>query len=88
MRQYKKTVEDISEDQLEQTFRINIFSQFYIVKHALPHMQTGSCGIINTASVTAYKGKPELIDYSSTKGCDCVVHEKFIPTAQGQRNKG
>ncbi|HNP21726.1 MAG TPA: SDR family oxidoreductase [Panacibacter sp.] len=63
----QKTVEDISEDQLEQTFRINIFSQFYIVKHALPHMQSGSC-IINTASVTAYKGKPELIDYSSTKG--------------------
>lgn len=62
-----KSLEDISEDQLERTFRINIFSQFFIVKHALPHMHEGS-SIINTTSVTAYKGNPRLIDYSSTKG--------------------
>mgnify|MGYP000496985588 CR=1 FL=1 len=61
------SVEDISADQLQYTFKVNIFAQFYLVKHALPHMQKGS-NIINTASVTAYKGKQILLDYSSTKG--------------------
>jgi NAD(P)-dependent dehydrogenase (short-subunit alcohol dehydrogenase family) len=61
------SIEDISSSQLEQTFRTNIFSQFYIVKAALTHFKEGS-SIINTASVTAYKGNPQLLDYSSTKG--------------------
>lgn len=58
---------EISNEQLEKTFRTNIFSCFYLVKAALPHMKKGSC-IINTTSVTAYKGHPILIDYSATKG--------------------
>ncbi len=58
---------DISDAQLEDTFRTNIFSFFYMTKAALPHMRPGAA-IINTASVTAYRGTPVLIDYSATKG--------------------
>jgi NAD(P)-dependent dehydrogenase (short-subunit alcohol dehydrogenase family) len=57
----------ISEKQLERTFRTNIFGMFFLTQAALPHLKKGST-IINTASVTAYKGHPILLDYSSTKG--------------------
>lgn len=60
-------IEDISAYQLERTFRTNIFSMFHFVKAALPHLQEGST-IINTSSVTAYRGSKHLIDYASTKG--------------------
>ncbi len=63
----KKSVRNISQDQLRRTFDTNIFSMFYIVKAATPHLKKGSA-IINTASVTAYKGNPLLLDYSATKG--------------------
>ena len=63
----QQSIEDISCEQLERTFRTNIFSMFYLSKAALPHLAEGSA-IINTTSVTAYKGSPELLDYSSTKG--------------------
>lgn len=61
------SITDISAEQLERTFRTNIFSMFYLVKAALPHLSDGDT-IINTTSVTAYRGSPELLDYSSTKG--------------------
>jgi NAD(P)-dependent dehydrogenase (short-subunit alcohol dehydrogenase family) len=61
------SIEKISAEQLERTFRTNIFAMFYLVKAALPHLKEGAA-IINTTSVTAYKGNPQLIDYSSTKG--------------------
>jgi NAD(P)-dependent dehydrogenase (short-subunit alcohol dehydrogenase family) len=60
-------LEDISSKQLEKTFRTNIFSYFYIAKAALLYLGKGSA-IINTTSVTAYRGSPHLLDYSSTKG--------------------
>ena len=63
----QQSIEAISSEQLERTFRSNIFSMFYLVKAALPHLQEGAC-IINTASVTAYQGSPQLLDYSATKG--------------------
>jgi NAD(P)-dependent dehydrogenase (short-subunit alcohol dehydrogenase family) len=61
------SIEQISAEQLERTFRTNIFAMFYLVKAAMPHLKQGST-IINTTSVTAYKGSPQLLDYSSTKG--------------------
>jgi len=63
----KKSLDEISSEQLERTFRTNIFSYFYMTKAALRHLKEGAT-IINTTSVTAYRGSPQLLDYSSTKG--------------------
>ena len=63
----QERLEDISEDQLEQTFRTNIFAHFFMTQAALPHLGEGA-SIINTTSITAFHGHPALIDYSSTKG--------------------
>jgi NAD(P)-dependent dehydrogenase (short-subunit alcohol dehydrogenase family) len=63
----KESVGDISEEQLENTFRTNIFGYFFFVKAALPHLGEGGA-IINVTSVTAFRGSPGLLDYSSTKG--------------------
>ena len=65
----REKLENISAEQLERTFRTNIFGYFFLTKHAVPHLKEGSA-IINTVSVTAYKGAPELLDYSSTKGAE------------------
>lgn len=60
-------VEDISEEQLDRTFRTNIYGYFYMVQAARPYLEEGSA-IINTTSITAFEGNPLLLDYSSTKG--------------------
>jgi len=62
-----KGLEEISTDQLVKTFTTNIFAYFWLSKAVLPHLKKGSC-IINTSSVTAYRGSEHLIDYASTKG--------------------
>ncbi len=61
------TIEDIPSGQFEQTFRTNLFSMFYLTKAAMRHLKAGA-RIINTTSVTAYRGSSHLLDYSSTKG--------------------
>lgn len=62
-----KTITDITDEHLEETFSVNILSMFRITRAAMPYMKEGSC-IINTTSITAYEGSPELLDYSATKG--------------------
>lgn len=63
----RKSIEEISTAQLHRTFHTNIYSMFYMTKSALKHMRKGS-SIINTTSITTYRGSPDLLDYSSTKG--------------------
>ena len=64
----KRSIEEISEKQLEKTFRTNIFSYFFMAKACLKDLQINQGIIINTASVTAYRGSDHLLDYSATKG--------------------
>jgi len=63
-----ESIADITAEQLERTFRTNIFSFFYMTKAALPYLTNGKGCVINTSSVTAYRGSPALLDYSATKG--------------------
>jgi len=63
----QKSIEKITDRQLTKTFRTNVFAMFYLTKAACKHLRAGSA-IINTTSVTAYKGSPHLLDYSATKG--------------------
>jgi NAD(P)-dependent dehydrogenase (short-subunit alcohol dehydrogenase family) len=63
----QESIEKITPEQLERTFRTNIFSMFYLTSAALPYLEKGSA-IINTTSVTAYRGSPTLLDYAATKG--------------------
>ncbi|TXI10285.1 MAG: SDR family oxidoreductase [Novosphingobium sp.] len=62
-----KDIRDITADQLQRTFQTNIFSMFYLVQAAREHLKPGAA-IVNCTSITSYKGEPELLDYSSTKG--------------------
>ncbi|MBO6667599.1 SDR family oxidoreductase [Parvibaculum sp.] len=64
---FQKNFEEIPEDQILQTFETNVFGQFHIIQAALPHLEKGG-SIICVTSVTAYRGQPVLLDYSSTKG--------------------
>jgi NAD(P)-dependent dehydrogenase (short-subunit alcohol dehydrogenase family) len=79
----QESIEQITAQQLERTFRTNIFSYFYITKAALPHLPPGSA-IINTTSVTAYKGSPQLLDYSATKGAIVAFTRSLALSLVGQ----
>ena len=61
------SLEEVSEEQWDKTFKTNIYGYFYMVKAAMPHLKEGSC-IINTGSITGLEGAKTLLDYSATKG--------------------
>ncbi len=63
----KDDILEISNEQWEETFRVNIHAQFYLVKAALPYLKKGA-SIINNASINAFKGNDHLVDYTATKG--------------------
>lgn len=63
----RESLEGISAEQLERTFRTNVFGYFFMTKAALPHLKEGAA-IVNTTSVTAYQGSPQLVDYAATRG--------------------
>ena len=65
--QHQQSIADITDDQLDRTFRTNIYGFFYMVRAALPHLRPGSA-IINTGSITGLEGSKQLLDYSATKG--------------------
>lgn len=81
---HRKTLEDLSCEQWERTFRTNIFSCFSLVKFAIPHIPEGGA-IINTGSSTGLEGSKELLDYSATKG---AIHAFTKSLAQNLLNKG
>ena len=82
--EHAESIEDITEERLEETFRTNIFGYFHMAKAALPHMKAGS-SIVNSGSVTGLKGNPKLLDYSSTKG---AIHAFTKSLAQNLVDKG
>lgn len=79
----QKNMEDITTEQLHKTFQTNFFSAFYLTKAALPHLHKGA-SIINTASVVAYDGHKELLDYASTKGA-IVAFTRSLSTNLAER---
>lgn len=64
---FQSSIKDITAEQIDRTYRTNVFSMFYFIKAAMPHFSEGA-SIINTSSITAYKGNPNLMDYSGTNG--------------------
>jgi NAD(P)-dependent dehydrogenase (short-subunit alcohol dehydrogenase family) len=80
----RKTIDEVSEDQWDQTFKTNIYAYFYMAKAALQHMQKGA-SIINTGSITGLEGSKHLLDYSATKG---AIHAFTKSLAQNLVEKG
>jgi NAD(P)-dependent dehydrogenase (short-subunit alcohol dehydrogenase family) len=82
--EHAESIEDLTEDRLDETFRTNIFGYFHMAKAALPHMKEGA-SIINTGSVTGLRGSARLLDYSATKG---AIHAFTKSLAQSLIDKG
>jgi NAD(P)-dependent dehydrogenase (short-subunit alcohol dehydrogenase family) len=82
--QGQESLEDVSDEQWDITFKTNIYGYFYMTKAALEHLQKGSC-IVNTGSITGLEGSKELLDYSATKG---AIHAFTKSLAQNLVEKG
>jgi NAD(P)-dependent dehydrogenase (short-subunit alcohol dehydrogenase family) len=80
----RESLTDIPVEQIERTFRTNIFGFFFMAQAALPHMKAGSV-ILNTGSVVAMKGNAVLLDYSATKG---AVHSWTKSLAMNLSERG
>jgi hypothetical protein len=78
------SLEDITDEQLDRTFRTNIYGYFYMARAALPHLETGAA-IINSGSVTGIQGSKQLLDYASTKG---AIHAFTKSLAQNLVERG
>lgn len=82
--EHAQSIEDVTDERLEETFRTNIFGYFYMARAAVPHMKAGA-SIINTGSVTGLEGSARLLDYSSTKG---AIHAFTMSLASSLLDKG
>jgi NAD(P)-dependent dehydrogenase (short-subunit alcohol dehydrogenase family) len=80
---HQKSIEDISDEQLDQTFRTNIYGYFYMARAAMKHLGEGGA-IVNCGSITGLEGSPELLDYSATKG---AIHAFTKSLAQNLAEK-
>jgi len=81
---HQKSIEDITEEQFDKTFKTNIYGYFFMAKAALKHLEKGGA-IINTGSITGLEGSKELLDYSATKG---AIHAFTKSLAQQLVEKG
>ena len=80
----QESIDELSEEQWDNTFKTNIYGYFYMAKAALPHLKAGSA-IINTGSITGLEGSKQLLDYSATKG---AIHAFTKSLAQNLVEKG
>jgi NAD(P)-dependent dehydrogenase (short-subunit alcohol dehydrogenase family) len=82
--QHQDDLEELTEEQWDQTFKTNIYGYFYMTKAALPHLRDGSA-IVNTGSITGLEGSKQLLDYSATKG---AIHAFTKSLAQNLVDRG
>jgi NAD(P)-dependent dehydrogenase (short-subunit alcohol dehydrogenase family) len=82
--QHQESLEELSEEQWDRTFKTNIYGYFYMTKAALPHLAEGSA-IVNTGSITGLEGSKQLLDYSATKG---AIHAFTKSLAQNLVERG
>ncbi|MBB5209682.1 SDR family oxidoreductase [Chiayiivirga flava] len=82
--QHVEAIEDLSDEQIDETFRTNIYGYMYMARAAVPHLGEGA-SIINTGSVTGLAGSKELLDYSSTKG---AIHAFTMSLASQLLDRG
>jgi NAD(P)-dependent dehydrogenase (short-subunit alcohol dehydrogenase family) len=82
--QHQESLEDVTEEQWDRTFKTNIYGYFNMTKAALPHLEEGSA-IVNTGSITGLEGSKELLDYASTKG---AIHAFTKSLAQNLVERG